>query len=91
MRANFYAYHNTKIACMQINNEQLITFGKHIKNLRKERKITLTNLCYKNGLEPSTISRMEMGLVEPKLFTLVKLAKAMKTDMNNLIDLSIFN
>ena len=70
---------------MQINNEKLIEFGKHIKNLRKGKQITLVNLCYKNGLEPSTISRIEKGLVEPKLFTLIKLAKALDIDMNKLI------
>lgn len=33
--------------------------GNHIKKLRKERKLTISALCYKNGLEPSTISRIK--------------------------------
>lgn len=50
--------------------------GNHIKKLRKERKLTISALCYKNGLEPSTISRIEKGLVEPKYLTLLNIAKA---------------
>ena len=69
---------------MQINSE-LIEFGKHVKELRKSKKLTLTNLCYKNGLEPSTISRIEKGLVEPKLLTLTKLASALGVDFNTLL------
>ena len=68
---------------MQINSE-LIEFGKHVKSLRKSKRLTLTNLCYKNGLEPSTISRIEKGLVEPKLLTIMKLANALEVDFNTL-------
>ncbi len=50
--------------------------GNHIKKLRKERKLTISALCYKNGLEPSTISRIEKGLVEPKYLTLLNIANA---------------
>ena len=69
---------------MQINSE-LIEFGKHVKSLRKSKRLTLTNLCYKNGLEPSTISRIEKGLVEPKLLTIMKLANALEVDFNTLL------
>ena len=70
---------------MQVN-DKLIQFGQHVKKLRKAKRLTLTNLCYKNGLEPSTISRIEQGLVEPKLLTLVRLAKALDVDMNTLFE-----
>ena len=69
---------------MQINSE-LIEFGKHVKSLRKSKRLTLTSLCYKNGLEPSTISRIEKGLVEPKLLTIMKLANALEVDFNTLL------
>ena len=55
---------------------ELVKLGKHITKLRKERKLTISALCYKNGLEPSTISRIEKGLVEPKYLTLLSIAKA---------------
>ena len=71
---------------MQENNKDLELLGKHVKELRKSRKLTLENLCYKNGLEPSTIARIEKGLVEPKYLTLLKLAKAFNMKLKDLLD-----
>ena len=55
---------------------ELKKLGNHIRKLRIERKISISALCYKNGLEPSTISRIEKGLVEPKYLTLLNIAQA---------------
>ena len=71
---------------MQENNEKLLILGKHIKSIRKRRKLTLEALCYRNGLEPSTISRIEQGIVEPKYLTLLKLAEAYNMQLSNLLD-----
>ena len=71
---------------MQVRNENLLQLGEHIKSLRKKRKLTLENICYKNGLEPSTLSRIEKGLVEPKYLTLLKLAKAYDIKLSELLD-----
>lgn len=71
---------------MQEDNEKLLLLGKHIKSLRKQKKLTLEALCYKNGLEPSTISRIEQGIVEPKYLTLLKLAEAYKMKLAQLLD-----
>lgn len=74
------------MACMQEINEELLILGKHVKDLRKSRKLTLENLCYKNGLEPSTVARIEKGLVEPKYLTLLKLAKAFNIKLSDLLN-----
>ena len=79
-------HNNIKNACMQENNEKLLQLGKHIKSIRKQRKLTLESLCYKNSLEPSTISRIEQGIVEPKYLTLVKLAEAYKMTISQLLN-----
>lgn len=71
---------------MQENNDKLQELGKHIKKLRKERKLTLSALCYRNGLEPSTISRIEKGIVEPKYLTLLKLSEALGLHIKELLD-----
>ena len=81
-----YKDNNIKIACMQENNTDLIKLGEHIKKLRKAKKLTLEALCYKNGLEPSTVSRIEKGQVEAKYLTLKKLAKAYNKTMGELLD-----
>ena len=59
-----------------MQSNELQKLGNHIKKLRKERKLTISALCYKNGLEPSTISRIEKGQIEPKYLTLINIAKA---------------
>ena len=59
-----------------MQSNELQKLGNHIKKLRKERKLTISALCYKNGLEPSTISRIEKGKIEPKYLTLMNIAKA---------------
>ena len=86
MHAKNNINYNIKIACMQDNNKELLLLGKHVKALRKSRSLTLENLCYKNGLEPSTVARIEKGLVEPKYLTLLKLAKAFKIKLSDLLN-----
>ena len=80
----FFIQNSTKIAYMQ--HEELIKLGQHIKKLRKEKKLTLSALCYRNGLEPSTVSRIEAGIVEAKYLTLLKLAKAFNIKISELLD-----
>ena len=64
-----------------MQDKELQKLGNHIKKLRKERKLTISALCYKNGLEPSTISRIEKGLVEPKYLTLLSIANALNLSL----------
>ncbi len=72
---------------MQENDlEQLQKLGKRIKTLRKLKKYTLTEICYKNGLEPSTLSRIEQAIVEPKYLTLLKIASAFKMSVSELLN-----
>lgn len=72
---------------MQENDyEKLKQLGKRIKTLRKSKKYTLSELCYKNGLEPSTLSRIEQAIVEPKYLTLVKIAYAFNMTVSELLD-----
>ena len=71
---------------MQENNSDLIQLGQRVKSIRKSQKMTLENLCYKNNLEPSTVARIEKGQVEPKYLTLLKLAKAFKLKLKDLLD-----
>ena len=65
---------------------ELKKLGNHIKKLRKERKLTISALCYKNCLEPSTISRIEKGLVEPKYLTLLNIANAFKLTLSEFLN-----
>lgn len=64
----------------------LKNLGTRIKTLRKTKKYTLSELCYKNGLEPSTLSRIEQAIVEPKYLTLLKIASAFNMTVSELLE-----
>jgi transcriptional regulator with XRE-family HTH domain len=70
---------------MQENYFKLL--GEKIKRLRKAKKLTLSSLCYKNGLEPSTVSRIEKAQVDAKLSTLLKIAEALEIEFHDLVNL----
>lgn len=68
-----------------MQQEELQKLGNYLKSLRKSRKLTLSALCYRNGLEPSTVSRIEAGIVEAKYLTLLKLAHAYNMEIYELL------
>ena len=69
-----------------MQQEELIKLGNRIKQLRKNKNLTLSALCYRNGLEPSTVSRIEAGVVEAKYLTLIKLANAFDLELYELLN-----
>lgn len=56
-----------------------------LKALRKERGLTQAGLAFKAKLSPGYIERLEMGRHDPKLTTLMKLAKAFGVDVKELL------
>ena len=72
---------------MQVNEETLLkNLGQHIHKLRKSKKLTLGQVCYGRGIEPSTLSRIEQAVVEPKYITLVKIASAFNISVSELLN-----
>jgi len=67
-------------------DKKLKKFGTHIKLLREKRNLTLSYANYEGGVNPSTISRIEKGEVEPKLLTLYKIADALNVEIGDLFD-----
>lgn len=65
----------------------LIELGQKIKSLRTAKKLTLEALCYKNGLEPSTIMRIEKAHTVAKITTLLKLSKAFGIQLPELLNI----
>lgn len=64
---------------------ELQRLGQRIKSIRKQRKLTLSAVCYKVGIEPSTLSRIENGEVEPKYLTLLKIATSFNMTLSELV------
>ena len=63
---------------MQQQDKKILkTLGKRLKKLREEKKISLNTFCFENGITSATLSRIENGIVDSKLITLIKIATAL--------------
>ena len=52
----------------------LLSLGKKIFDLRKEKKLTLAAMAKKIGMSPSLISQVERGGLKPSLETLIRIS-----------------
>ncbi len=52
-------------------------FGKHLRELRLEKKLTQEELADKAGLHFTYVGQIERGVRNPSLINLYKLAKAL--------------
>ena len=60
-------------------------FGERLKKLREAKNLSLNMLAYENDLNKSTLSRIENGLVDPKLSTLNKIAESLEISLDELM------
>jgi transcriptional regulator with XRE-family HTH domain len=60
-------------------------FIMHLKRLRAERGWSQAALSKRTGLTKEYIARLELGQHDPSLSTLVKLAKALKVPVADLV------
>ena len=56
-----------------------------LKELRTRRRLSQRQLALLTGLHPSTISRLEVGNRRGRIETFIKLAKALKVPLEDLI------
>jgi transcriptional regulator with XRE-family HTH domain len=69
------------------NTKTLKKFGKHLKKIRLERKISQEKLSYlAEPISLNTISFIERGLVNPTLTNLILLADALDIPFKDLMD-----
>jgi len=70
---------------MQHENNICKKFGEHLKKLREDKSLSLNMLAYENDLNKSTLSRIENGIVDPKLSTLNKIAESLEISLDELM------
>ena len=51
--------------------------GDNIRNLRRNAKLTVTELARRAGLDKSTLSKIERGSTSPPISTLIRIAEAL--------------
>lgn len=60
-------------------------FGERVKKLREAKNLSLNMLAYENDINKSTLSRIENGLVDPKLSTIHKIAEGLEMPIDELM------
>lgn len=79
----YYTIHNENRG-MENEKEILIKLGKKISHLRKLRKMTQEDLAFKADLDRSYIGRIERAECTASVPVLIKISRALKTDMPTL-------
>lgn len=59
--------------------------GPRLRQLRRDRQLTLEALSHRTGLSTSTLSRLESGLRRPTLDLLIPLARTHRVSLDQLI------
>ena len=60
-------------------------FGKQLQRLRTRRGLTQEQLAVNAGLSRTFLTRLELGQHDPSLSTLVRLAKALRVSVTELL------
>lgn len=66
------------------DSQFLKQFGENLRRLRTERNLTMQQLANKAEIELSQIYRIEKGIINPKLSTIVILAGALEVSPKDL-------
>lgn len=64
-------------------------FGKQLQRLRTRRGLTQEQLAVTAGLSRTFLTRLELGQHDPSLGTLVRLAKALRVSVTELLGESV--
>jgi transcriptional regulator with XRE-family HTH domain len=71
-----------------MRNKRPVTLGDRVYQARKLKKMTQLELARKADVTPEVISRLETGRSRGAMTSLSKIAKALDTTVDRLLDLS---
>ncbi len=67
---------------MTTKEEKILkAFGKNLQQLRLERGFSTRKFAFEADISASSLGRLEAGLSNPSLTTLLKLSEALKVDL----------
>jgi transcriptional regulator with XRE-family HTH domain len=66
--------------------EAVGVFARNVKTLRARRGLSQSQVSKLSGIHHTEISRIERGLRDPRMSTLIRLARALKTAPSRLLD-----
>lgn len=60
--------------------------GERIRTVRKGRGLSLRDLAFKIGMEPSNLSVIENGKSNPQILTFARIASALNVGLSDLVN-----
>lgn len=63
-----------------------VAFGKRLRELRAERNVSQDDLARRTDVHPTAIGRLERGSREPRLSTILRLARGLDVEPGKLLD-----
>jgi transcriptional regulator with XRE-family HTH domain len=68
------------------NKEFCLAFGTHLKALRREKGLTLRGLALEADMEHSQLSKIERGINNPTISTVLALSRALEVSIQQMFD-----
>lgn len=59
-------------------NDLCIKVGRNIRKLRKEKKLTVSEVAYRSGVEPQNFRKYELGKQEMRISMLIRISEALE-------------
>jgi len=63
----------------------LMEFGKNLQKLREAKGFSTRQFADEAEISHSSVGRLEAGLSNPTMTTLIKIAEALEVDLNSLV------
>jgi transcriptional regulator with XRE-family HTH domain len=63
-----------------------VAFGRRLRDLRYERRVSQDELARATDVHPTAIGRLERGSREPRLTTILRLARGLEVEPGRLLD-----
>jgi len=67
------------------DHDILLNLGRNLRQIRKSKNISQEELADKAEIERSQISRIERGVQNPKITTLILIASVLEVDVQSLL------
>lgn len=80
---------STENRILIFDEDSLMAFAKHLKELRKEIGITQTQLAFESGLSLSQIARIETAKINPTLSTVFAITRALDIPPRKMFDFEL--
>lgn len=68
-------------------SSEILAFGQTVRRIRKGKKISMQKLAHQADIELSQVYRIETGKINPKLSTILNIARALEVSPKELFDL----